>query len=139
MRHKFIKFRTMLKHWCLLIDGSEPSTNKTCNKLPNKDAETIQWWYENDTPHAGDLPRNIAYLAAYVEFQGPTLPMKGLAVWEGWVYPDRAIMQSLHNDGYLTDDGPNFVLTDAGRALIAPWLVQDGNHFRRVGGKEQKG
>lgn len=139
MRPRFSNFRKTLKEWCLLIDGAEPSTNKTAQKGPNKEAESIEWWHETDAPHAADLPRNIAYLVAYLEFHGPVLPMKGLPVHEGWVYPDRAIMRSLHNGGYISDDGPNFVLTETGRALIAPWLVQDGNHFRRTTGTEQKG
>ena len=35
--------------------------------------------------------------------------------------------------------GRRLELTDAGRTLLAPWLKQDGNHFSRVTGTEQKG
>jgi len=58
---------------------------------------------------------------------------------EGSVYPDRAIIRSLHADEVLANDGTAFVLTPKGHALIAPWLVQDGSTFRRVTGSEQKG
>ena len=139
MRPRFFSFRKTLKEWCLLIDGKEPSTNKTHNKLPNHDAAQIDWWYEADTIHDSETTRNLGYLVAYLEVFGPHLSMKGLGVHEGWVYPDRAIMRSLHAAGLLAVEGTAFVLTDAGRAQIALWLIQDGNTFRRVTGTEQKG
>lgn len=139
MRPRFFSFRKTLKEWCLLIDGKEPSTNKTHNKLPNHNAAQIDWWYEADSIHDSETTRNLAYLVAYLEVFGPHLSMKGLGVHEGWVYPDRAIMRSLHAAGLLAVEGTAFVLTDAGRAQIAPWLIQDGNTFRRVTGTEQKG
>lgn len=139
MRPRFFSFRKTHKEWCLLIDGKEPSTNKTHNKLPNHDAARIGWWYEAATTHDSETTRNLAYLVTYLEVFGPHLSMKGLGVHEGWVYPDRAIMRSLHADEVLTVEGTTFVLTPKGHALIAPWLVQDGNTFRRVTGTEQKG
>ena len=139
MRPRFSNFRKTLKEWCLLIDCKEPSTNKTHNPKPNYEAETIAWWYEADTVHDRDTTRNLAYLIAYLEVFGPRLPMKGLAVHEGWVYPDRAIMRSLHAAETLAVEDNAFVLTDAGRAQIAAYLVQDGSTFRRVTGTAQKG
>ena len=138
MRPRFIQFRKTLKEWCLALDGAEPSTNKTPAKTPNPEAERIEWWYEADAIHDAETSRNLAYLVAYLEVFGPRLPMKGLAVHEGWVYPDRAIMRSLHAAGLLAVEDKSFVLTDAGSARIAAHLVQDGNHFRRVSGTEQK-
>ncbi|MGX1005440.1 hypothetical protein ACSSV6_004032 [Roseovarius sp. MBR-38] len=139
MRPRFSNFRKTLKEWCLLIDGKEPSTNKTYNAKPNYDAETIDWWYEADRTHDGDTPRDQAYLVAYLEVFGPVLPMKGLAVHEGWIYPDRAIMRSLHTAGILAVEDKAFALTDAGRSQIAAHIVEDENKFRRVTGSEQKG
>ncbi|HBT02501.1 MAG TPA: hypothetical protein DEB47_22230 [Citreicella sp.] len=139
MRPRFSSFRKSHKEWCLLIDGKEPSTNKTHNKLPNHDAARIEWWYEADKLHDSETTRNLAYLVTYLEVFGPRLSMKGLGVHEGWVYPDRAIMRSLHADEVVGNDGTAFVLTPKGHALIAPWLVQDGTTFRRVTGTEQKG
>jgi hypothetical protein len=139
MRPRFSSFRKSHKEWCLLIDGKEPSTNKTHNKLPNHDAAGIEWWYEADKLHDSETTRNLAYLVTYLEVFGPRLSMKGLGVHEGWVYPDRAIMRSLHADGVIADDGTAFVLTPKGHALVAPWLVPDATTFRRVTGTEQKG
>ena len=139
MRPRFFSFRKTLKEWCLLIDGKEPSTNKTYNKLPNHDAAHIEWWYEADTIHDSETTRNLAYLVAYLEVFGPRLSMKNLGVHGGWVYPNRAIMRSLHAAGVLEVEGTEFVLTDEGRAQVAPWLIQEGNTFRRVTGTEQKG
>ena len=48
-------------------------------------------------------------------------------------------MRSLHAAGMLAVEDKVFVLTDAGRAQIAAYLVQDGSTFRRVTGTEQKG
>ena len=139
MRPRFASFRKTHKEWCLLIDGKEPSTNKTHNPKPNYDAEAIAWWYEADTVNDPNSTRKLAYLVTYLEVFGPRLPMKGLAVHEGWVYPDRAVMRTLHAVGTLAVDDKAFVLTDAGRAQIAAYLVQDGSTFRRVTGTEQKG
>jgi hypothetical protein len=139
MRPRFSIFRKTLKEWCLLIDGKDPSTNKTCGAKPNYDAENFAWWYEADTVHDGDTTRNLAYLIAYLEMFGPRLPMKGLAVHDGWVYPDRSIMRSLHAAGTLAVDDKAFVLTDAGRAQTAAHLTLDQNTFRRATGTEQKG
>ncbi|MDZ4310821.1 MAG: hypothetical protein U1A24_09740 [Cypionkella sp.] len=138
MRPRFSSFRKSHKEWCLLIDGKEPSTNKTHNKLPNHYGARVEWWYEADKIHDSETTRNLAYLVTYLEVFGPRLSMKGLGVLEGWVYPDRAIMRSLHADEVLADDGTAFVLTPKGHALIAPWLVQDGTTFCRVTGTEQK-
>lgn len=139
MRPRFSSFRKSHKEWCLLIDGKEPSTNKTHNKLPNHDAARIEWWYEADKLHDSETTRNLAYLVTYLEVFGPRLYMKGLGVHEGWVYPDRAIMRSLHADEVIADDGTAFVLTPKGHGLVAPWLVQDASTFRRVTGTDQKG
>ena len=139
MRPRFFSFSKTLKECCLLIDGKEPSTNKMHNKLPNHDAAHIEWWYEVDKVHDSETTRNLAYLVAYLEVFGPRLSMQGLGVHEGWVYPDRAIMRSLHAAGMLEVKGTEFVLTDEDRAQVAPWLIQEGNTFRRVTGTEQKG
>lgn len=139
MRPRFSNFQKLQTEWCLLIDGKNPSTNKTYNPRPNYDAENLAWWYEAESIHDGDTTRNLAYLISYLEMFGPRLPMKGLAVHEGWVYPDRAVMRSLHAAGTLVVDDKVFVLTESGHALIANFLVQDGNHFHRVSGTDQKG
>ena len=139
MRPRFSSFRRTLVDWCIAIDGKQPSTNKTVHKLPNHDAASIDWWYEADATHDSGTRRNISYLVAYLEFFGPKLSMKGLGVHEGWVYPDRAVMRSLHAAGLVEVDGTSFVLTDAGRAIIAEWLTSDGFTFHRATGTEQKG
>ena len=139
MRPRFSSFRKTLKEWCLLIDGKEPSTNKTHYKIPNFDAEDICWWYEAATVHDAGKTRDLAYLLAYLEVFGPRLPMKGLAAFEGWVYPDRAVMHALHANKTLAVEDKAFTLTDEGRAQIATHLIQDGPTFRRVTGSEQKG
>ena len=79
MRPRFSNLRKTLKDRCLLIDGKEPSTNKTHNPKPNYDAETIAWWYEADRVHDQETTRDLAYLVTYLELFGPRLPMKGLA------------------------------------------------------------
>lgn len=139
MRPKFFTFWKTLKEWCLLIDGREPSTNKRYHKLVNQDAARIGWWYEADAVHSGETTRNLAYLTAYVEVFGPRLSMKGLGVHEGWVYADRAIMRSLHETGFLAVENEAFILTDAGREQIAPWLVEQGGVFCRVSSAKLNG
>jgi hypothetical protein len=132
MRPKFSTFRKILGDWCLLIDGKEPSTNKRFNKAVNQDAGHMDWWSRSGEIHDGDTSRNLAYLVAYLEAFGPRLPMRGLAAHEGWVYPDRAVMRSLIAAGYLAVEDGSFIPTAAGRAQIAPWLLQEGDVFRRV-------
>lgn len=130
---------TTLKYWCEHIDGKPPSTCKI-EANPRMEAGKLDWWYESPAAHSPDTPRNLAYLAAYVELAGPRLPMRGIYFcFRGYLHLDRAVMRSLHAGGYVEAKGRWFVLTDAGRARLEPWLVQDGNHFRRVGGTEQKG
>ncbi len=129
----------ILSEWCNRIDGKPPSTCKLDNR-PRLEADRLSWWYEAPAAHNPDTPRNIAYLVAYVEMVGPRIPMRGIHFcFNGYLHPDRAVMRSLHAGGYVTDQGRYFVLTDQGRARIAPWLSQDGTRFRRTTGTEQKG
>jgi len=129
----------VLKDWCERIDGKPPSSC-TLEKSPRLESDRLSWWYEKPAAHSPDTPRNIAYLAAYLELAGPRIPMRGIHFFcGGYLHPDRAVMRSLHAGGYLTDERRWFVVTDAGRAKVASWLVQDGNRFRRVNTTEQKG
>jgi hypothetical protein len=126
-----------LKFWCELIDGKSPSTCKIDSR-PRLKADKLSWWYESPAAHSANTHRNIAYLAAYVELAGPKIPMRGIYFClNGYLHLDRAVMRSLHAEGYVTDERRWFVLTDAGRALLAPWLAQNGNNFCRVGGIEE--
>ncbi|PLL10435.1 hypothetical protein C0V75_20835 [Tabrizicola sp. TH137] len=130
---------TTLKYWCERIDGKPPSTCKIETR-PRLEADRLSWWYAAPAAHNPDTPRNIAYLAAYVELAGPRIPMRGIYFcFNGYLHLDRAVMRSLHAGGLVKDERRWFVLTDAGSARLAPWLTQDGNHFRRVTGTEQKG
>ena len=126
-----------LKHWCELIDGKPPSTCKL-DERPRFEADKLSWWYE--APAAHDVtPRTLGYLAAYVELAGPRIPMRGIYFcFNGYLHLDRAVMRSLHAGGLVRDERRWFVLTDNGRAQLQTWLVQDGNHFRRVTDIEKK-
>ena len=92
----------------------------------------------NPRQHTIPTPRaNIAYLAAYVELAGPRIPMRGIYFcFNGYLHLDRAVMRSLHAGDLVSDDRRWFVLTDAGRARLAPWLRQNGNRFHRLSGSE---
>lgn len=128
-----------LKYWCELIDGKPPSTCKLDGR-PRTEADKLSWWYQSPVAHNPVTPRNLAYLAAYVELTGPRIPMRGIYFcFNGYLHLDRAVMRSLHAGGLVKDERRWFVLTDEGRAQLESWLVQDGNHFRRVSDAEQKG
>jgi hypothetical protein len=128
-----------LKFWCEQIDGKPPSACKLDSR-PRLEADKLTWWYEAPAAHNPDTPRTIAYLVAYLELAGPRIPMRGIYFFcNGYLHPDRAVMRALHAGGYLTDERRWFVLTDAGRAKVSPWLVQDGNRFRLITSIEQKG
>lgn len=120
-----------LKYWCERIDGKPPSTCKI-DARPRLEADKLSWWYQAPAAHSADTPRNIAYLAAYVELVGPSIPMRGVYFClNGYLHLDRAVMRSLHAGGYVADQRRWFVLTDTGRALLAPYLAQDGNRWVR--------
>ena len=135
---KAFEAEKILKEWCQRLTGAPPSTCKLV-KTPNAEGLDLDWWRGDKPIHDKDTRRNTAYLAAYLEISGARIPMIGIKVWDRFLYPDRAIMRSLYEGGYLRHEGRDFVVTDDGIAHVAEWLSYDGNTFRRVTGTEQKG
>ncbi|MGL4489744.1 MAG: hypothetical protein ACRCU5_09905 [Rhizobiaceae bacterium] len=68
-------------------------------------------------------PRPAAYLAAYVDFFGPKFSFEILNFIEGPMHPDKAIMTAhLHYGCATITTDKHFLLTEKGRALIAPFI-----------------
>ena len=128
----------ILKEWCMLLTDKPPSTCKMV-KTPNTDGLDLEWWLGKRPVYDEDTARNTAYLVSYLEISGPRIPMIGIKVWDRFLYPDRAIMRSLHEGGYLRHEGRDFVVTPHGIAHVAEWLTFDGTTFHRATGTEQKG
>ena len=68
--------------------------------------------------------RKVGYLATYVDFFGPHFSYERLEFSDGYVHPDMANMKTHLKYGCIAP-GANghFVLTEKGRALIAPFVI----------------
>ncbi|WP_439817486.1 hypothetical protein [Zavarzinia sp. CC-PAN008] len=117
---RFAEARAVLNRWCNSLDGKDASTNKAVKRHANPDGLNDLWWLEN----AGTTPdwqnnRTRAYLAAYVELGGGVIPMSGIPVAEGFIWPDRAVIRTLLLNRCIEQGGRVFGLTERGRALLA--------------------
>jgi hypothetical protein len=69
----------------------------------------------------------VAYFSAYVEMAGPSIPMQGIQLEDGYLWPDRAVVRSLLERGCLIPRNGVFVVTPEGELLLAPRLKIDGD------------
>lgn len=130
---RFEEAKRTLKKWCQNLDGKPPSTNKSARRSPNGEAGRKQWWLENSgTSPDWRSPRSVAYLVAYVEIAGSVFPAAGIAVEEGFIWPDRAVMRSLILARCVAFVKGNFRLTDKGEALIAPMVILSDGMARKA-------
>jgi hypothetical protein len=119
----FMTAREILNKHCRALTGKEASTNKRAHSVPDVDAVEISWWFENSgASPRWDNERTVAYLCAYVEIAGRRFPMTGIELEDGYIHPDRAVTRSLLQAECISTDDGDFVLTDKGRALIAPMV-----------------
>jgi hypothetical protein len=122
---EFAAARAVLDRFCIMLDCKPASTNKRAFLEPNISAARRRWWFQNNkqTP-AWDRPRTVAYLAAYVGIASrPRFAMTGITLDDGrYLYPDRAVMRSLMRARCVQTQHEWFVVTDKGRALIAPMV-----------------
>lgn len=134
---KAFEAEKILKYWCQRLTDAPPSTCKMV-KTPNTEGLDINWWIAGKPVHDKETLRNTAYLAAYLEISGPSIPMIGIKVWDRFLYPDRAIVRSLYEGKLLRQEGRDFVVTPEGIAQVAEWLAFDGTTFSRISGDAQK-
>ncbi|WP_186420137.1 hypothetical protein [Bosea sp. CS1GBMeth4] len=124
----FAEARALLDNWTSRLDGKQASTNKTVKQGPNKHGLEEAWWLEND----GKTPdwrngRTVGYLCAYVELAGGAIPMCGIALEDGFLWPDRAVMRALLLSDCVSCRNEHFELTDRGHSLVAPFLRVNGS------------
>lgn len=124
----FDEARAILDRHCRELDHKDASTNTKVKHHPRLVAADRTWWPAN----AGTMPdwrttRTVAYLSAYVEIAGPSFPMQGIRLDDGYLWPDRAVIRALLVNDCLTVEGADFRLTRLGEALLAPRLrIDDG-------------
>lgn len=117
-------FREHLNQFSARIDNKARASTCPTSKEPLSDGCNETYWRQNDgTTPKWSNSRTIAYLAAYVDWAGPSFSGSGIRVRDGFVLADRAVMRSLLAGGFVRLDNCNFHLTDLGRALIAPFVV----------------
>ena len=118
---RFEEARAILNRHCRQLDNKEASTNKTPQSGPNRAAAQESWWHENaDKTSDWRNARTVAYLCAYVEIAGPRIPMEGIPLDDGYIWPDRAVMRALLDRGCVAVDGEAFRVTPEGELLLAP-------------------
>jgi hypothetical protein len=116
--------REILNHWSSFFDPSvaEASSNKKPEPAPRSEADRKAWWYENDRIIDWRSPRCSAYLVAYLQIADGPIPLTGIALDDGFLHPDRSVMQALDHAGCVRMVDGMFHLTEKGEALVTPWL-----------------
>jgi hypothetical protein len=123
----FEEARAVLTRHCRQLDHKDASTNTSAQERSNSAAVDRAWWFAN----AGTTPdwrnaRTVAYLCAYVEIAGPRIPMQGIRLDDGYMWPDRAVMRALLDSECLAIEGEDLCLTPLGEALLAPRIRVEG-------------
>lgn len=114
---------------CLKIDGKPNSSNKTVKTQPNTEALDRDWWYAGSSDR--DKPpgtRGIALLLSYLQICGDHIPMDGLLLSDGYIWPDRAVIRRFDKFGYIRMENGVMTLTEEGKSLLAPYLAVEGNN-----------
>jgi len=124
----FNEARIILDRYCLHFTNKEASTNTKPYDSANLDAANLGWWTEHDrrTPD-WRTPRTVAYFCAYVEMAGRKIPMRGIHLEDGFVWPDRAVMRSLLERGCVRPIDEDFHVTSEGELLLAPVVELNGD------------
>jgi hypothetical protein len=123
----FEQARAILDRHCQQLDQKIASSNTKAERHLKSMAVDRLWWFENPgrTPDWRNA-RTVAYLCAYVEIAGPRIPMQGIRLDDGYMWPDRAVMRALLDSECLAIEGEDFCLTPLGEALLAPRIRIDG-------------
>ena len=119
--------REILNHWSSFFDPgvSEASSNKRPEPVPRSEAARKAWWYDSDRVIDWRSPRCSAYLVAYLQIANGPIPQTGIPLDDGFIHPDRSVMQPLDHAGCVRMVDGFFHLTERGEALVTPWLQID--------------
>jgi HNH endonuclease len=113
--------RETMDRCCREIDSGNPASSHKKSSLQDEPREkTSDPWWEL-TPQKMNS-RKIAYLVGYASICGDSIPIYGIRVDEGFMWPDLSIMTALYGHGYVTTKGDSFLVTQAGREEIAKYL-----------------
>ena len=122
----------ILDGWTMLLDGKRASTNRSIKPSPNRAGVTESYWraHEGTTPDWRNT-RSVAYLVAYLDMAGGAVPGEGIALGDGYLWPDRAVMRAYLAANCIALTSGAFQLTDKGEALVAPMLKFSNGRVRR--------
>ncbi|WP_434723260.1 hypothetical protein [Mesorhizobium sp. RIZ17] len=127
--HEFRKrLEALLSQFAHVGTGAASETGISSNKLPHTSLSkrAIAEYDYNVGKVDSDWfgARKVGYLAAYVDFFGPRFSYERLEFSDGYIHPDLANMKTHLKFGCITPGfNGNFVLTEKGRALIAPFVI----------------
>jgi len=105
-------------------EAGERSTNKSPKHLPQADGRNRNYWLEGrNTKQHWYTPRTVGYLAGYIDFlRRDEIPCDGIETSDGYVWLDKGVMCALFVGECVEFRRDVFVLTQKGRALIAPFV-----------------
>src|SRR5260370_17441438 len=108
----FEQARAILDRHCQQLDQKIASSNKKAERHLKSMAVDRSWWFENPgrTPDWRNA-RTVAYLCAYVEIAGTHIPMQGIRLDDGYMWPDRAVIRPLLQHNSFPFDGNTFFLS----------------------------
>jgi hypothetical protein len=133
--------REILNHWSSFFDPSvtEASSNTSVKPAARGESARKSWWYDSDGIIDWRSPRCSAYLVAYIQIANGPIPLTGIAIDDGFIHPDRSVMQALDHAGCVRMIDGMFHLTEKGEALVAPWLQIDRDTGFSVSVQKRRG
>ncbi len=125
-RMSFSDAKRLLDAYCMEVDGKPASTNKNPSTKRNEEGKKKDWWLEKiGNNHVALGPRPLAYLKAYdqiASLDGTSIfYATGISLVGGLMQPDRGVMKTLLEAGYVTLDEKRglFSISSEGHAAIS--------------------
>ena len=128
----FAEFDQLIQERLSQFGETGPRSSNTA-PAAQRDARGLSdthWLAGQDHKRHWSSPRTAGYLAAYVEVGGRRFRGDGIELEDGYIIPDKGVMCSLRVGGCLQFQGGEFVLTEKGEALIAPFVRLEGADAR---------
>ena len=119
--------RTIIDAASLRFEGKPKASAVTLSDAPFDECATPAWWAETVDRDIGLTDRTLAYMVAYAALSAGSMPLRGLALADGFFRPDQYVMRALSEHGLVVIKGetqPRFEFTEKGWTALAEFLTR---------------
>jgi hypothetical protein len=110
------------------FEGKPKASAVTLSDAPFDKCASPVWWAETVDRDIRLTDRTMAYMVAYAALSAGSIPLRGLALADGFFRPDQYVMRALKEHRLVVIEGdaqPRFEFTENGWTALAEFLARE--------------